>query len=355
MKNKNDMSGKGIWSAGFGEVIATLQVLENHGITVEHLKAIRSDNVMAKAVVEFIAGYGNKIVLKDFDPNNFMLTVNYSKTLKEMIAAGKYNLISDEVTTKNFPIIKGATDINCKLFHFNRYIISSDAIKEMAKEGYRPATQAELLALGATQPELQRQFPIAALGSIWHLVNCNVVPVLAHRGSQRKLNLLLFNDGWNNRSRFLAVKKVEAFNPESFMLNVDYEKTLKEMIAAGGYDWRNKECNAENFPIQNDAANINCKLFHFNRLISSKDAIREMGNAGYREATVAELLAFGVTYPEQQRQFPIVAIGSYWCDPNKFYNSPVLSYDGSRRRLDLHTFAGNWHIYYRFLAVKITA
>jgi undecaprenyl-diphosphatase len=53
-----------------------------------------------------------------------------------------------------------------KLFHFNRDISSEDAIAEMDKDGFRPATLAELLALGEAQPELQKQFPIIALSSV---------------------------------------------------------------------------------------------------------------------------------------------------------------------------------------------
>ena len=78
----------------------------------------------------------------------------------------------------------------------------------MDEAGYRPATLAELLALGESQPELQRQFPIIALGSVWRgafgrrRVACLYVP-----GYGRRLNLYYLDNDWRAHCRFLAVRK----------------------------------------------------------------------------------------------------------------------------------------------------
>ena len=140
------------------------------------------------------------------------LTVDYSRTVQEMINAGNYEWINSDITAKHFPLpteLNGKkVPVSTKLFHFNRSISSKDAIAEMDKAGYRPATLAELLALGEAHPELQREFPIVALGSVWRVayVNRNV-PVLSFDDYRRRLILVWFGHGWGGRCRFLGVRK----------------------------------------------------------------------------------------------------------------------------------------------------
>ena len=142
------------------------------------------------------------------------LTVDYSQTVQEMINAGNYGWTHREITEKHFPL---PTELNgkqvpvtnvTKLFYFNRNISSEAAISEMDKAGYRPATLAELLALGEAHPELQRQFPIVALGSVWRDTRDDRrVPVLDFGGNERRLSLRWFDYGWPGRCRFLGARK----------------------------------------------------------------------------------------------------------------------------------------------------
>lgn len=118
-------------------------------------------------MVKYITGFAKEFSTKAFNPESFTLIVDYTKTLEKMIAAGKYDLKNKDFNAKHFSITKAETEVTCKLFHFNYCISSTDAIIEMDKVGYRPANQAELLSLGAKHPELQREFPIEALGYVW--------------------------------------------------------------------------------------------------------------------------------------------------------------------------------------------
>jgi len=97
-----------------------------------------------------------------------ILSVDYSKTLDLAIADGKYDRVDSAISVKNFPVVSGIkVAIFTSLFQFvDGDISSEDVIKEMDRRGFRPATLMELLALGETHPELQRQFPIIALGTI---------------------------------------------------------------------------------------------------------------------------------------------------------------------------------------------
>lgn len=134
---------------------------------------------------------------------------------------------------------------------------------------------------------------------------------------------------------------------------VDFGKTLEEMIAAGRYDWRNEDITAARFPIIGTGmVTVDAKLFHFGKDMSSDAVERELKAAGYRAATIAELLAFGATFPEVQRQFPVVALGSVGSVSGD-RRVPCLRRWFVERNLDLRWRDDDWRGDYRFLAVRM--
>lgn len=99
-------------------------------------------------------------------------------------------------------------DVFGKLFHFNFGISSEDAISEMNKVGFRPAILMELLFLRATYSELQKQFLIVALGSVWlSLDHTYQVPYLGIGTYDRELDLDCFSGKWVNRYCFFGIRK----------------------------------------------------------------------------------------------------------------------------------------------------
>ncbi len=136
------------------------------------------------------------------------VVVDYGKNLHEMIVEGAYDNVNSDITAENFPVKgEGKCEREIALFHFNRYISSDDAIKEMATTGYRPATIEDLLALGKVKPDLQRQFPIVALGSVWRYSDGNrYVAYLRRCDARRTLDLRYFDDDWGGCDRFAAVR-----------------------------------------------------------------------------------------------------------------------------------------------------
>ncbi|MDD5433350.1 MAG: hypothetical protein PHE77_01685 [Candidatus Pacebacteria bacterium] len=132
----------------------------------------------------------------------FMINVDFSLPLAQMIKEGEYNWIHKDITQENFPIQdQGKKQFNTKLFHFKCLIESDEVNKKMNKANFRPAILPELLALGAQYPELLRQFPILALGSLW----LGYVPVIGSGSSGRALSLRLFEEEWMPYCRFAAV------------------------------------------------------------------------------------------------------------------------------------------------------
>ena len=142
-----------------------------------------------------------------YEKNILHILTNLS--LKDRITRGKYGWVNSDITEEHFPVdIPADYEAEYELFNFSRSFGSEAAIAEMDKDGFRPATLAELLVLGETQPELQKQFPIIALGSLWlHSPGYRVVPVLYLHDGKRELLLDWFEHDWNDDYRFLAVRK----------------------------------------------------------------------------------------------------------------------------------------------------
>lgn len=86
-------------------------------------------------------------------------------------------------------------------------LYSEDAIAKLDKMGLRPGTVEELLAFGATFPDMQRKFPIVALGSSAELDGRRAVAYLFGGDSGRRLNLDCWGGAWVGRYRFLAFRK----------------------------------------------------------------------------------------------------------------------------------------------------
>jgi hypothetical protein len=147
---------------------------------------------------------------KSFSPKILKLFIISSLSLSDCIALGKYDWVNDHINEKNFPTkTKRDYEVEYRIFHLNKYISSESAIAEMEKEGFKPGNILELLKFGDNQPELQRQFPIVALGSVWRNANDGrIVPVLDYVGGKRKLDLYRFGHDWLDRYRFLGVRNI---------------------------------------------------------------------------------------------------------------------------------------------------
>lgn len=146
---------------------------------------------------------------------SYSICVDYGQTLKVMIKAGQYNWVNDDITHKQFPhdTSQGTEEVAIEVVHFNRYIEIRAVVTELEAMGMRPATIEELLALGAKFPDLQWEYPIVALGSVWAAPSgIDYVPHLYKDDSGRGLGLYSWWRGawglvWDDDYRFMAVCK----------------------------------------------------------------------------------------------------------------------------------------------------
>jgi hypothetical protein len=144
--------------------------------------------------------------------------------------------------------------------------------------------------------------------------------------------------------------------PDVIILPIDYSKSLEQMIANGYYDWKNDELTAKRFPILGEGVvEYEFRYFHFNHLISSEtadDLIKKVDFENpWEPAKIEHLLVFGENFSEEQRKFPIVALGSFGkVDGSR--RVPCLGEDGSERCLGLPWWDDGWGDDVRFLAVR---
>ncbi len=129
--------------------------------------------------------------------------------LAAMIALGRYEWVNEKITEKNFGPETLVLGKGARLLHFDSSISSEDAIIEMDKRGFKPATLGDLLEFRAKNHEEPLEYPIIALGSIGVFNDDRFVVYLWGRDSERKLDIYWFDfdGGWDGDCRFLAVRK----------------------------------------------------------------------------------------------------------------------------------------------------
>ena len=175
-------------------------------VTVGQMEACINRMGGMQKFLDFIGGKGE--VVWQTIANLYSVIVYYDQSLAEMISAGKYDWKNSEITEKSFPSkIRGQETLNLEMVHFNRNISSDSAVEEMYKMGLRPATLRELLSFGAKYPEIQREFPVVALGDSCRLGGDRHIACLGGDGSDRNLFLHWWHGAWDGNYRFLAVRK----------------------------------------------------------------------------------------------------------------------------------------------------
>lgn len=148
-------------------------------------------------------------------------------------------------------------------------------------------------------------------------------------------------------------QKVTGSVSQKHPVTVGYGVSMAKMVKAGKYDWVNGNITQENFPSEgNRTAEVDTVLVHLNKVASTDEVLRHLDSLGLRPATIAELMAFGVKYPEIQREFPVIALGSVWQDSAGGRRSPGLGRGGADRRLALSWIDYVWNGVCRFLAVS---
>jgi len=122
------------------------------------------------------------------------------------------DLFSDKYTWEDHTSVQGLVDRTpgdrgFLVKHFNKEMTSDQVIAWADANGYRVATHEEAVGFAKVHPDLQRQFPIVALGSSALCVARRCVPVLGRDDAKRSLVYDWFDSRWRAYDRFLLVRK----------------------------------------------------------------------------------------------------------------------------------------------------
>jgi hypothetical protein len=165
--------------------------------------------------------------------------------------------------------------------------------------------------------------------------------------------------GWTQNGESLTRILREALMPNdklagnSYPVTVNYDLSVEDAVEAGKYDWSNSDVSTKHFPSKRKGtAEAEIILVHFNREIESDEAIRELDKMGLRPAELSDGLAFGAKYPDVQREFPVVILGSVWQSPLGGRRCAYLVRDSGKRYLDLRWLDYGWDSGYRFAALR---
>ncbi|MFP4514561.1 MAG: hypothetical protein ACLFNO_00980 [Parcubacteria group bacterium] len=161
-----------------------------------------------------------------------------------------------------------------------------------------------------------------------------------------------------NEKDFTAVENMKVTKDKEFKLTVDYSRSLEEMIKVCAFDWIDRDIKEKYFPLPvellGQKVSVCAKLFHFDRFMSSESVIDKINktDSRFRPATLAEQLAFAESYPELQKSFPIIALGSAWRVTRSSSRVVAIDFDDHGRELGTSRLEGIWQPFCRFLAVS---
>jgi len=141
------------------------------------------------------------------------VTVNYDLSVEEALA-DEYDVVHSDITSPDFIHLsvsenfQGTNTLEIHLIHFDRVLTTDELVDEFNERGWRPAILIELLAFGEQYPDLQREFPIIAAGSLFQdSVGGLNVPLLWGNNQQRTVDLFWSMPSWESSYRFAAVSK----------------------------------------------------------------------------------------------------------------------------------------------------
>ncbi|MFA4942651.1 MAG: hypothetical protein WC564_03385 [Patescibacteria group bacterium] len=145
------------------------------------------------------------------------------------------------------------------------------------------------------------------------------------------------------------------------VLTVNYSESLEQMISAGNYVYNSMESilslpsnlNLIAPELIGKVVKYEAKLFNFNENLKTQKSIEKMDSAGYRPATISELLALGRYYKKEiPNNKAIVALGSFLVDKYGDNANPYII--KNRKNTEIKAICNNdyWAYTVYYLGVK---
>jgi hypothetical protein len=345
--------------------------------TMEHMRRVVKESALQKQIAELIVPACSS-AMKSLGENEYLVSVGYDMPRDKGKLEAEFS--KDGVSDLYFVNYEWQPHSSCAeldqtpgsrimlLKHFGCSTKSEANIAEMDKQGYRPATHLEAYAFQKANPELQRQLWIIALGSSVMCGDYRYVAVLGSDSDMRVLDIGVFSRNWTSDDHFLFVRKTASaevsaggpvgsetstFSAPVVYLQPEFEELLQRFPGYVMPDFKGKRfdpierCKS----VSKENREVTFECVHMTRDATTDEVLAEMDRKGLRPALYEEVLGFAEKYPDEQRKYPIVALGS---ETRRGGTRGVacLWGDGCRRDLNLSWIYGAWHRDCRFPAVR---
>lgn len=185
--------------------VAQMQDLLKRGLLADLLDA----NVGSVDREDFrkLLGLGN--LMPDLMELTGVALPEKKRTLTDRIKDGGYDWVNGDITEERFPLTLPAGPRKLFLAHYNKVMNGKKVDEWASKNGYKVGLTDDLLAVGC-HPEykdLQRKFPIIALGSPAVIPGPRRVPYLDGSDAERRLYLYWNVHDVGDSCRFLLFRE----------------------------------------------------------------------------------------------------------------------------------------------------
>jgi hypothetical protein len=137
---------------------------------------------------------------------------------------------------------------------------------------------------------------------------------------------------------------------DGFLITIGDGRSTEELVEAGDYAYAHSCVTSENFPARHFGGRRARRivLLEFDHDVSSEEAIAEAARQGLERPMYEDALAFGIEYPDVQRERPVVFLHDPWFGFFGRRDVPCLWSNAGRRELGLEGFDDRWSRDYRF-------
>lgn len=142
-----------------------------------------------------------------YEERIFSLTVDYSRSLQEMIKDSDHDWVNPGVTADLFPVQgSGVVMVRARLVYFNIAATTLEVLEDIRGRSCRSAKIEHILALAKLYPDEQRKYPIIALDSAQECPRGGRnVPALREYSGRRALCVYWDIKRWKKSCRFLEI------------------------------------------------------------------------------------------------------------------------------------------------------